>query len=308
MKTKLNTYYPYLLGLFILHGLILVIIGVVRCDYWGDYIHHVGAIRELALHPLHPVHPQLGINAMTPFFTPYHFFVAMLQRITNIDTYKLLSYFGILNYLFLMASICLFVKKLFKSKMAVLLYVFFMLYLWGFPTLDFSGFTHLKVIGSVASYHSTLSNAMVYLTLYLFMKYVETKKIIYLPMQALSIALCVIPNPVNAPVMYVAYVLLVATYSFYNSWDKKILITGGLVVFVSLALWALWPYASLIEIIRARGMSQTLWPRSGFSNMKSIFGALLPTIVGVSILMPLNTKNKENTWIYLSFIAFLMIY
>lgn len=131
---------------------------------WGallDIWEHAAVARELALHPLHPHHPQLALPT-TPhvFFSPYLLAVGLFARLTGATAPTSLALFGLLNLVFLLVVFERVVGGLVGGRHSAFWALVFTLFVWGVDPWFFSSFLHLNVLFDMLPYPGTFSLVM----------------------------------------------------------------------------------------------------------------------------------------------------
>jgi hypothetical protein len=66
---------------------VLMVLQTINGQWGGDSWEHAAVVRELASHPLHPVHPILLLDAPHSFYSPYALGIALISWTTGLDSH-----------------------------------------------------------------------------------------------------------------------------------------------------------------------------------------------------------------------------
>jgi hypothetical protein len=214
----------------------------------GDFWQHSAAVRELATHPWHPLHPQLPLDAPTPFNSPYTLLAAALARGADLDAVTALSLMGVVNLALLLVGLHMFVRVVAPGRTdATAFYALLLtLFWWGADPWLYSGFFHVAVLGYVLPYPSTFAAALTLVAL------------------GLDGAAGTRTRPARAAatVGLAALVLLAhpLTFLFLAAWLGAEAVTAGrdlarriastaVLLALAVGLAALWPYFPLLSLL-----------------------------------------------------------
>ena len=281
---------------------------VLRTDnsYWvGDFWEHSSVIRELATHPIHPVHPQLLSNSPSAFNTPYHLLLALAVRLSGRSAVEILAAAGIFNLLLFFVGFYLFISVLDRKNRSGLAFysLLLVLLLWGFYAWNFSGFFHLRNLGFVIPFPSMFAMAISLVALWLNDFRLRKKNDLWL-----------------IPIWLIAAtVLLTHSITFF-------FLAAGLAAFSLQVRERLW-----VELLKVAGISglafglAMLWPYYPFQKLilgesalyhlsnKDMYQHLLlrvwPLLIGIPLLVLETRKDWRNplTWMFAALLAIYLI-
>ncbi|MDX2464087.1 MAG: hypothetical protein QNK31_06220 [Porticoccus sp.] len=192
---------------YILSGLLLAVtlLQFLYGKWIGDFWEHSAVVRELAGHPLKPQHPLLLVDVSHPFFSPYLLVVGLLARIFALDAVTALTIAGVLNLLFLLFSLRLFIHRLFDDRQDTVAFyaLTFILFLWSAEAWNWSGFLHFKVLGYILPYPSTFAMATSLLIFAVYYRALSTYSIVRLVAVILLTAIVIITHPTTAVISFI---------------------------------------------------------------------------------------------------------
>ncbi len=209
--------------------------------FGGDFWQHAAAVRELAVHPADPGHPELHLDAPSPFFTPYTLGAAMVSRAVHADAVTVLTALGLVNLALLFVGLYVFIWSLPPQHRdtapfyALLLTLFW----WGADPWPYSGFFHIGVLGYVMPYPSTFAVALTLIALGMNQRRLETQHQWWLvPIFAIA-ATVLLSHPITL-------LLLAAGLGSQALASRRALVVemvriGGLLALV-FAIATFWPY------------------------------------------------------------------
>jgi hypothetical protein len=130
-------------------------------DAWvGDFWIYVATVGELCANPLAPHNPLLGADYPFPFLSPYTWALGAACRLSGLRPFDVLALQGLVNLLFLLASLYLFLATWVGRSSAAFYAVLFTLFLWGPEPWRYSGFFHFGGLALVLPYPSTFATAL----------------------------------------------------------------------------------------------------------------------------------------------------
>lgn len=202
-----------------------------------DYATHTAAINELKHNITSPRHPSYGTEESSPYFTPYHFLVAVFARVANLSAVEAIDLFGLFNIVLLFVGVYLFTKKYYGyyTNLSLL----FLLLLWRF-NWGFSGEYGFLILPRVAAYHSTFALGM--MTLAFCMALIPSwVKVVFV---AIISAMAIISQPIISVAVCSGVILLF--WKQAGDIKKMIPLSAAYLIALLLLLW-IWPYYPVLQ-------------------------------------------------------------
>jgi hypothetical protein len=273
--------------------LCLLVFGVMclhtRNQQWGgDFWEHSAVVRELATHILHPMHPELLLDAPHADYSPYTFVVALLARMLHSDAITALSIMGLVNLGLLFLGLRLFVfsiAPLHRSTTAFYTLVL-TLFCWGYSPWYYSGFFHLGVLGYVLPYPSTFATALTLIALGTNRLRMESKKHIWLIPIFLIAVIVLISHPITF--IFLAVGIISQSCSEKSSVLSEIALIGSLLSLAFLVA-IFWPYFPILKLF----MGETgFYDESNRIMYQQVVSRIWPSLLGV----PLVIASMRSNW------------
>ena len=264
--------------------------------YFGtDFWEHSAVVKELTIHPLSPRHPLFNVNEPHAFFSPYLLGVGLLARFGSLNAMDALVIAGVVNLLFLLISLRLFIQYFFNnSQDAIGFYaLIFVLFLWPAEAWDWSGFIHFKVLGLVLPYPSTFAIASTFLIFALYHRALSHENTFLLVIIGVLSTVVVLTHPPTAVVTLIG--ILAISLHYYNIIGARALVMGVVLVIAAVALACLWPYYSFFDLVtfNSRGQANlqlitiATKPKQSTSDMYARAYLIWPTLVLLPFALPL---------------------
>jgi hypothetical protein len=144
--------------------LVVAMVGHTVNESWAspDFWVHLGAVRELADHPLEPGNPLVvGTNA-DPYLSPYTWVLGVISRATGVNGVSVLAVAGLANLVLLLAGLYRLVTTLSTRRLAPSFALIFTLFAWGVSPWRWSGFFNANSIGTALPLGSTFAAALAF--------------------------------------------------------------------------------------------------------------------------------------------------
>ncbi|MDH4241803.1 MAG: hypothetical protein OEW48_19760 [Phycisphaerae bacterium] len=263
--------------------LVLFISHAINGQWVGDFWEHSAVVRELSTAPLNPKHSQLLLDVPQPLYSPYSLGVALISRIMGIDAITALSIAGIINLLFFLISLKLFVSSLFpKYAEATSFYTLvFTLLLWGqeINPWDWSGFFHLKVLGYVLPYPSTFTISLVFTEFYVYIALIKSRNHLwYFPVFGLATVI-LISHPFSFIPLCIGLAAITLGFGRFPLREFAALL---LLLFAVLIFAALWPYYPLIQLFLKESYA---YNATHIAMYQHVVKRILPSLIGIPSLL-----------------------
>lgn len=283
----------------------------------ADYFDHSSAVKELSMHPLNPIDPQLMIEGMqSPRYTPYTFILGMFSRITGLDVFATMKIAGLVNLVLFLTSFYLLMSRLFNSKKMPFYGLIMLLFFWGFGWNITSGY-NLKLLVFVLPYPSFLSFSLSFLGMYLVIRYLDEKNyLFYLLFMAIGSFIFLAHFPTFTFLALSSFLL--AFFCSYRDFRSSILSfvpftqkfdLGRFLVLIMPVIASLisflWPYYSFYNLMMLVKDNEVLSLPLGIAKIFVITGPLL--IVGLPIWYSYRRNLKSGYMRYL-WAAFLITF
>lgn len=245
----------------------------------GDFWQHAAAVSELAADPLHVRHPQLSVDAPSPFTTPFALLVALPARVLGIGAVAALTAAGLLNLLLLLAGLHRFVHSRSDDApdAAVTLALLLTLFAWGPEAWLYSGFLHLDALGYVLPYPSTFALGLSLWTLARHRAAPQHTSAFSVLALAGVTALVVLCHPLTF--LFLATGLSAQALACRTSRARAVVVTGATVA-LGVAASTAWPYFPMVDLLA--GQSQ-IFDSSNVEMYEGLLVRAWPTL----LLLPL---------------------
>lgn len=128
----------------------------------GDFWQHASAVSELAANLSDPKHPQLAVDAPSPFVTPFALLVALPVRWFDLGAVDTLTASGLVNLTLLLWGLRRYIatREHTAPDGVATIALLLTLFAWGSDAWLYSGFLHLESLGYVLPYPSTFALAL----------------------------------------------------------------------------------------------------------------------------------------------------
>ena len=259
----------------------LTTLQTVNGQWSSDLWQHAAVVRELSARPFAPINPQVLSDAGHPGFSPYAVVLGLLGNLTGADAITLLSIAAVVNVVLLLVAFRAFVVEMTENHRAPFWALLFVLALWGWSPLRFSGFFGLNSIGFVAPYPSTFATAVALGVLVAVRRLARDgssrRLAVRLAGVGVGTAVVVLVHPLSS-VWLVAGVGVIAAFHLRDrrAWIGLVL-TGAAV----LAVLLVWPYYSVVALLAA-GDEYDTTNRSMYAH---VVVRLLPALLGLVVVV-----------------------
>ena len=288
---------------WLLCGLILVMmVSRANNSYWvGDFWEHSSVIRELATHPLNPVHPQILSEAPSAFNTPYHWLLGLAANLSGRSAVETLAVAGLVNLLLYFIGFYLFVSSLDRSNGPGLAFYALLLTLlfWGVYVWNFSGYYHLRILGSIIPYPSMFAMALSLIALWLNSLRIEKKNDWWLLPIWLIASVVLLTHSITF--IFLAAGLLAFTLQSGKRFGFELLkIAGFLALAIGTAL--LWPYYPFLKLLLGE---TALYHASNRDMYEHLWYRTWPLLIGIPLLFIEARKNWRSPlpWMFIVLLA-----
>jgi hypothetical protein len=233
---------------------------VTNGGHWaGDFWEHSAVVNEFIVRPLHPLHPQISVQASHAFLNPYSFSVAMVALVAKADAINTLAAFGLLNFTILVVGLRKYIATINPDQAeGVTFYTLLLaMFLWGKDPWQFSGFYNFRILNEVLPYPSTLALGLSLYTLAILSK---TLACLSAAQAFLTIKRYLIVTPIAAVVLLIhpltalfLWIGLVCQLLAYQPTKLYGWLALGITIFCSIGLAACWPYFSILQLMFGAG-------------------------------------------------------
>jgi len=234
---------------------LLLWIGIVAVYAWRvvgstlgrDLFEHAASIRELATHPLAPLHPIYAVNEPHSLYSPYAFVLAMLERSLGTDPMAVLAVAGFVNALLLAIGLRAFVREFSASPLAPTLTLVFALVLWGILPPAWSGMLHLQSLSYGLPYPSTFVLGAVLLALVQVRRFLRVGGWVRLVVILAVAIFALLSHPFTSLLLYVGSAAFLLEAIGRAPWSRLGAVLTVGVAAVPLALpWPFFPFFDLV--------------------------------------------------------------
>jgi hypothetical protein len=281
---------------------VLMVVQTLNQQWSQDFWAHSAAVRELASHPVNPLHPQLDLDAPHPFFTAYALGAAALSTALDITSVTALAVLGLVNLLLVLIGLQTFTNATIRDPRAGFYVLVFTLVLWGIRPWRYSGFLHLNALGFELPLPSTFATGLTLLALAGFASFLRTGSPARLAGVAGLAALVLVSHPITA--IFLGIGTLALSLSASRQHRTRTLLGLVAVGTVSVLAAVLWPYYSFLELVSGEGAEFHL------SNLTMYQDALLriwPALLGVPLLVARLRTNRRDPLVW-TFAGLVMVY
>lgn len=278
----------------------------INGQWGGDFWEHASVVRELATHPLSPMHPLFFLDAPHSLYSPYALGVALISRITGLDSVTTLSMVGIANLIFFLLSLRLFISLLLpENRDATCFYaLLFILCLWGMSQYSVSGFFNLLSMSYTLSYPSTFAASMLFIALAMCIWLVRDGYVGWvIPIAGVSGVVLL-----THPLTYIS--LAVGLVAIIVAERARLWIALWLMMFVlvaSLLAAFMWPYYPFFRMALFDSVYRDELSAWSTCFYQGIPWRVLPALVGVPVLI-LRMKANWRDPLGLMFMMLVVIY
>lgn len=268
-------------------ALVLLMAGTSLGGSWShDFWEHSAVVKELATHPLDPVHPLLLLDVPHAFYSPYSLATGLFSKLTSLPPASALAVAGMFNLVFLLVSFRFFVYQFFDTDKATISFygLFFVLFLWPAETAwHWSGFIHFGVLWRVLPYPSTFAIAATLLILALYSRALHRQeKFSFFGLLCCLSAVVILTHPTTAIVMLVG----IGAISLQHSVERgyKALAIGVILAFGALSLAFVWPYYSFFDLIKANNPD---FHQDSIVLYQETYSRIFPVLFAVPLTLPI---------------------
>jgi hypothetical protein len=281
---------------------VLMVVQTLNQQWSQDFWAHSAAVRELATHPLDPLHPQLDLDAPHPFFTAYALGASALSTVLGIDSITALAVLGLANLLLVLIGLRVFTKATIKDPRAGFYVLVFTLVLWGIRPWRYSGFLHLNALGFELPLPSTFATGLTLLALAAFASFLRSGSAVRLGTVAGLAALVLISHPITA--IFLGIGILALSLSASSQHRSRAMLGVVAIGAVSALAAVLWPYYSFVELVFGEAAEFHLSNRTMYED------ALLriwPALLGVPLLVARLRTNRRDPLVW-TFAGLVLVY
>lgn len=260
-------------------------------SFWvGDFWEHSSVIRELATHPLHPLHPQLLSDSPSAFNTPYHLLLGLVVRLSAKSAVEVLAIAGLFNLILFFASFYLFVSTLDRQNRSGLAFysLLLVLLLWGTYAWNFSGFYHLRNLGYILPFPSMFAMAISLFGLWLNDLRLKQKNELFLIPIWLIAATVLLTHSITF--FFLAAGLAAFSLQTRRSLWIELLKIGGLLA-LAFGIAVLWPYYPFIKLMTGES---ALYHLSNQVMYQHLLLRVWPLLIGIVLLILEARKNWRS--------------
>jgi hypothetical protein len=262
LEKSITAYKYQIVSLFILF---IVIIQAFHYGMGGlDFFEHSAVIRALADDLINPGHPFFSNNNPHAFYSPYAVILALISRIFHISHLYTMAFFSIFNIILLLIAIYYFCKAYFNNNNTSFYALILMTLWWGYRPWEWSGFYYLYNLPFIASYPSTFSMALSFLSLYIYTEYLKNNNKTILALLAIILMgeVVLLSHPITAIFLFTAIFCMTLSINL----NKKSFITMILILSIILLLAIFWPYYNFFKLIVT-----STYEKSNLEGYQSIF-------------------------------------
>lgn len=256
---------------------LLTAVQTMNGQWSSDMWQHAAVVRELIARPFDPTNPQVLADTAHPGFSPYTVVLGIAGNLSGADAVTLLSLAALVNVVLLLLAFRAFVIEMTQNRRAPFWALVFVLALWGWSPLRFSGFFGLNSIGFVAPYPSMFATAIALWVLVAVSRLTRDQRLLRLVPIAVGTAVVLLVHPLSGAWLVAG----LAVIAVVHLRDRRAWV--GLVVagFAVVAVCLVWPYYSVVALI-IEGDEYDTTNRSMYSN---ILLRLLPALLGLLVVV-----------------------
>jgi alpha-1,6-mannosyltransferase len=247
-------------------GAIQTLNGQWSTDMWE----HVAVVRRLIDDPFHTTPP------LTLLDTPYTVTLGALGHILGVNAVTILSVAAIANLVLLIVGLRLFVVEATANRRGPFWALVFLLLLWGFSPYRFSGFFNLNSIGFVLPYPSTFATAIALLTLTAALRGLRERRPLLLIAVVAGTGSVVLVHPITGAWLVIGLLAVgISRARVRADW-----VWLGAAIAVGLALTLLWPYYSILDLLR----DTSSYDAANKAMYDDVLIRLFPAVIGVLVI------------------------
>lgn len=271
-------------------------------EQWSlDFLEHAAVVRELATHPLDPVHPLLPIDVPHPYFSPYLLGIAMLARWLDIGTTGAMQIAALFNLMLFMLAFRLFVTRVVRSSNAAFYALLFSVVLWGLSPWRWSGYLNFNSLGFTLPYPSMFAFPVMLLTLSALISYLSKPRPLSLVGMTIGGALVLLTHPITAAAGAVFGAALLAAHFRWRDKARYLAILGAGLLAVLLAV--AWPYFSVLDLFSESSIYHSSHP----ALYQKVLQRTFPALVALPILVR-RFRSDPRDPLVLSFLGMTAVY
>lgn len=275
-------------------GLVIVGLETVRGTHQvGDFWEHAATVRELMRHTADPGNSLLAVHVPSAFFSPYTLLVALVADAANVSPVHALAAAGLVNYCLLVAGVWCFTRAFSRRAQAPFYALLFLWLLWGVRPWEYSGFFDLRELGYGIAYPSTFATAVGMLTAGLWQRTVSREgraRWVGAAITAVAVAAVLLTHPVAG----VATVAAIGAISL-TAGDRRAVILLAAALAVAAGLCLVWPYFSVISLLKDQGVYDPSNQLMYQGWLKQIFPASLALLL---LVRPTGSLRRLRLGIY----------
>jgi hypothetical protein len=229
-------------------ALLVAMAGHTVNENWAspDFWMYLGAVRELAEHPLAPSHPLMVGTDPDPFLSPYTWVLGVASRVTGADGVTVLAVGGLVNLVLLLAALHRLVTTLSSRWLAPPLALIFTLLAWGTPPWRWSGFFNANSIGTVLPLASTFASALAFLALSATLRWLRSGTRVDLVIVGATVPLIITCHPFTA--LWTAAVGLGFVVAATDPTNRARVVALAVVAAGAAGLTLAWPFYPVLEL------------------------------------------------------------
>lgn len=300
-QTFLDRLLAWLLGSrYLLLSLALFLLMALKTQegLWvGDFWEHAAVIKELAAHPFSPSHPIFSLNAPHAFASPYALLVALVMRLSARPVLEVLPWFGLLNLGLFLAGLPVFIWAIRRNHIQATAFysLLLILFLWGTPTWNYSGFYHLYGLQYVLPYPSTFALGLAFFGLGIYRLYQQHTRVVFLIAISLLSTVLILTHQISF--FFLAAGLAAMLPGHKNQlWREtlRLAISLGAALLLAIA-WPYYPFLSLMlgESARYHASNQVMY--------QAVLARTWPLLLGLPLLALDFYRHRRSAlpWMFL---------
>jgi hypothetical protein len=269
--------------------LLLYLLALALNEPWtADFWVHLGAVREVAEHPLPPGHPFVGGEGGDPSLSPYVVLLGLASRMSGGDALMVLAIAGFFNLALWLYAFRRFVLVVTASAAAAVWALLFTLLAWGIGTWQWSGYFSLNSIGFGAPYPSMFTSAVALLALTSVHRWLVRGDRRDLVVVGVAVPIVLLTHLYTALWSSIAGIAIVAS-EFRKDRIRRVTLLIG-IAGAGAGLAFLWPYYSLLKLFTIAGQldpaSRPLYEQLGPRSFLA-----LPGVVALGVRARRNPRD-----------------
>lgn len=268
-----------------------------------DFWEHSAVVRELMTRPLHPMHPQLLLDAKHAFFTPYALLVSATGWLLDFDAISALAVWGLINLFLLSYGLRLFIATVDEARCSSIAFytLVLILFLWGSDSWQFSGFYSLEGLNTVLPYPSTFALGLSFLGLSL---HTDQIKNYALWKQFLLVFICAIVL-ITHPLTAIFLIIGIGCQSLSNfNKNRTEILKFGITVVITFSIILAWPYFSMLKLMTGEG---NVYNFANTPMYLAVLDHIWPSIFLIPVIFT-QAIQKKNRSIGLMLLNLIIIY